>query len=99
MRFMKNSSRLEPITDRKNSRSSSGLRTSQASLNTRRLNSSQVSSRFRYHSGAVRSNTRSVLPALSFLSPPLPLPSWRPFLSASALSSIAAMGAPPGWDE
>ena len=44
MRFMKNSSRLEPKIARNLTRSSSGVRWSRASASTRRLNSSQLNS-------------------------------------------------------
>ena len=59
MRFMKNSSRLELTIARNFTRSSSGVRSSCASRSTRRLNASQVSSRFRYHSEASRSTAGS----------------------------------------
>src|SRR6185437_14788463 len=51
-RFMKNSSIFEPVMARNLTRSSSGLYSASASLKTRRLNSSQVSSRFRYSDGS-----------------------------------------------
>ncbi len=47
MRFMKNSSRFDATIATNLSRSSSGTRSSSASLSTRRLNASQVSSRLR----------------------------------------------------
>ena len=64
MRFMKNSSRLLLTMARNLTRSSSGVSSCSAICRTRRLNSSQVSSRFRYHCGSSRSNFLRVAEAL-----------------------------------
>lgn len=53
--FIKNSSRLAPTIARKKNRSRRGFLSSWPSCKTRLLNSSQVSSRLRYHSGDLRS--------------------------------------------
>ncbi len=66
MRFMKNSSRFEPVIDKNFTRSSSGVRLSAASLSTRLLKRSQVSSRFRYSFGDERSGPAAAAEACAF---------------------------------
>ena len=69
MRFMKNSSRLDPVMARNFTRSSSGVRLSAASLSTRLLKRSQVSSRLKYSCGEDRSGpvSAAAIPALGLL--------------------------------